>query len=104
MQICEAEDVRILKGVVSKDHVHMHVEYRPSLSVGTLVKRLKGRSSRKLQQEFPELKRKYWGRHFWAIGYGCWSTGNITDEMVDAYLEHHRRPDDGGAENFIIEN
>ncbi|MCL1480784.1 MAG: IS200/IS605 family transposase [Marinobacter sp.] len=103
MQICDAEDVQILKGAISKDHVHMHVEYRPSLSVSRLVKKLKGRSSRKLQQEFPELKKRYWGRHFWGIGYGCWSTGNITDEMVNAYLEHHRRPDDSQGSNFIIE-
>lgn len=26
IQICDAEDVRILKGVVSQDHVHMHIE------------------------------------------------------------------------------
>ena len=103
IQICESEDVRILKGVVSKDHIHMHLEYRPSHSVSSLVKRLKGRSSRKLQQEFPELKKRYWGRHFWSIGYGCWSTGNITDEMVNEYLEHHRRPTDDNNDNFIIE-
>ncbi len=103
IQICESEDVRILKGVVSKDHIHMHLEYRPSQSVSSLVKRLKGRSSRKLQQEFPDLKKRYWGRHFWAIGFGCWSTGNITDEMVNEYLEHHRRPKDDTNDNFIIE-
>jgi putative transposase len=103
IQICESEDVEILKGVISKDHVHMHIEYLPSKSVSNLVKKLKGRSSRKLQQEFPELKQKYWGRHFWAIGYGCWSTGNITDEMVNNYLEHHRKPTDGGNTNFILE-
>ena len=82
VQICDAEDVRILKGVVSKDHVHMLLEYPPSLSVSDLVKRLKGRTSRLLQQEFPELKQRYWGKHFWAIGYGAWSTGSITDELV----------------------
>ena len=103
IQICDAEDVEILKGVVSSDHVHMHVSYRPSRSVSELVKKLKGRSSRKLQQEFPELKKRYWGRHFWAIGFGCWSTGNITDEMVNDYLEHHRRPEDKNGNNFIIE-
>lgn len=77
IQICDADDVRILKGVVSSDHVHMHLEYRPSQSISDLVKRLKGRSSRKLQQEFPDLDKTYWGRHFWAIGFVCWSTGNI---------------------------
>ncbi len=103
IQICDSEDVRILKGVVSKDHVHMHINYRPSQSISDLVKRLKGRSSRKLQEEFPELKKQYWGRHFWAIGFGCWSTGNITDKMVNDYLEHHRKPDDYSESNFILE-
>ena len=42
IQICDAEDVQILKGVVSKDHVHMHIEYPPKLSISDLVKRLKG--------------------------------------------------------------
>ena len=103
IQICDADDVRISKGVVSKDHVHMHLEYRPSQSVSELVRRLKGRSSRKLQQEFPELGKKYWGRHFWAIGFGCWSTGNITDDMVNEYLEHHRRPKDDDQSDFILD-
>jgi len=102
LQICDSEDVKILKGVVSKNHIHMHVEYRPSLSISNLVKKLKGRSSRKLQQEFPELKNRYWGRHFWGIGYGCWSTGNVTDKMVNEYLEHHRKSDDDGSK-FILE-
>lgn len=103
IQICESEDVKILKGVVSGDHVHMHIDYRPSDSISELVKKLKGRSSRKLQQEFPELNKRYWGRHFWAIGYGCWSTGNITNKMVDEYLEHHRKPKDDDNTNFILD-
>ena len=104
IQICEAEGVQILKGVVSKDHIHMHIEYRPSQDISTLVKLMKGRSSRKLQMEFPELKKRYLGRHFWAIGFGCWSTGNITDEMVNEYLEHHRNPNENINNNFIIED
>ena len=103
IQVCEAEGIQILRGVVSKDHVHMHIEYRPSQDISTIVKLLKGRSSRKLQMEFPELQKRYWGRHFWAIGFGCWSTGNITDEMVNEYLEHHRKPNDTSTTNFIIE-
>ena len=53
IQICDAEDVRILKGVVSKDHIHMHIEYPSKLSISDLVKDLKGRSSRRLQDKFP---------------------------------------------------
>ncbi len=62
IQVCDSEDVRILKGVVSKDHVHMHIEYPPSKSISDLVKGLKGRSSRLLQKEFPELGKRYWGQ------------------------------------------
>jgi len=90
IQVCDTEDVRILSGVVSKDHVHMHIEYPPSLSVSELVKRLKGRSSRLLQKEYTELKKRYWGKHLWAIGYGAWSTGNITEEVVQEYLKRHK--------------
>ena len=104
IQGCNSEDVRILKGVVSKDHVHMHLEYPPKISISELVKRLKGRSSRLLQKEFSELKRRYWGRHFWAIGYGAWSTGNLTEEMVNDYLEHHRGGESNNdASEFILE-
>jgi putative transposase len=53
IQICDAKDVRMLKVVVSRDHVHMHLEYPPALLVSDLVKRLKGRTSRLLQKEFP---------------------------------------------------
>ncbi|MCY1722306.1 IS200/IS605 family transposase [Prolixibacteraceae bacterium Z1-6] len=103
IQICNSENVQILKGVVSKDHVHVHVEYPPSLSVSILVKKLKGRTSRILQNEFPILKQKYWGRHFWAVGYGAWSTGQITDEMVQEYLEHHREKPNTEKGNWIFE-
>jgi putative transposase len=64
---------------------------------------MKGRSSRMLQMEFPHLKKKYWGKHFWGIGYGAWSTGNVTDKMVNEYLEHHQDKSNGEADNFIME-
>ena len=100
IQICEAENIEILKGVVSS--VHIHIEYTPKQSISSIVKSMKGRTSRKLQQEFPKLNDRYWGRHFWASGYGAWSTGNITDKMVYDYLEHHRKPNSDNT-NFILE-
>ena len=102
-QTCDALDVRILKGVVSADHVHLHLSYPAKLSVSDLVRRVKGRSARKLVQEYPSVRRRY-GGGFWGIGYGAWSTGAITDEMVNEYLEHHRHNDGpNGTENFILE-
>lgn len=102
-QICDAQDVRILKGVVSHDHVHIHVSRPPSLSESELVRRIKGRSGRKLLLEYPQLKKRYWGGHLWAIGFGAWSTGNLTQEMINEYLEHHReRPNHEDDETFIL--
>ena len=103
VQICDAEDIRILKGVVSKDHIHLHIEYPPSKSMSDIVKKLKGRSSRKLQEEFKKLSKQYWGKHFWAIGYGVWSTGNVSDEIVQEYLEHHRNPSNRDTNTMILE-
>ena len=102
-QDCNAMEIRILKGVVSSDHVHMHIEYPPKLSVSMISKQLKGRSSSKLQKEYPQLKRRYWGRRFWSRGYGAFSTGNITDEMVQEYIEGHRKNPNDGAENFFLD-
>ena len=84
-----------MKGIVSKDQIH--VFYRPSLKISGIVKKLKRRNSRLLQQEFPKLKKSYWGKYFWAIDYRCWSTGNITDKMVNEYLEDHKKKN-----NFIF--
>lgn len=101
-QTFDSLDVRILKGIVSKDHIHLHLSYPPKLSVSDLVKRLKGRSARLLLDEFAELKKRYWGQHLGGIGYGAWSSGNITDEMIDNYLEHHREGPNND-QNFILE-
>ncbi len=102
IQICDSEDIRILKGAVSKDHVHMLIEYPPSKPVSEIVRRLKGRTSRMLQREYPELEKRYWGKHFRSIGYGAWSTGNITEEMVEEYLEHHRQPSNNDTDTFML--
>ena len=70
IQICNFENVHILKGVMSKNHIH--IEYPPSLlSISILLKKLKGRLSRMLQREFPKLNKQYWGWHFWSVGYGA---------------------------------
>ena len=103
IQDCETMEIEILKGVVSKDHIHMHIEYPPKLSLSNILKQLKGRSSRMLQKKFPHLKKRYWGQHLWARGFGAWSTGNITDEMVQEYIEHHRKPSDNSQDNFLLD-
>ena len=101
-QTCDTLDIQILKGVVSKDHIHLHISYPPKLSISDIMRRLKGRSAKILLVEYSELKKRYWGGHLWGIGYGAWSTGNITDEMIQDYLNHHKEGPNSD-QNFILE-
>jgi putative transposase len=48
---------------------------------------MKGRSSHKIQREFPQIKKRYWGRHFWGRGYFSTTNGAITEDIVLHYLE-----------------
>jgi len=88
-QTCEAFEIKILSGVVSKDHVHIVVSAPPNMAPSEIMRRIKGRSARKLFEEFPVLKKRYWGKHFWARGYFCVTVGQMTEEMIKNYLEHH---------------
>lgn len=60
-QGCEARGITIVQGSIGKDHVHVLLSCPPSLAPSKIVQYLKGRSSRLLQEEYPELKKKYWG-------------------------------------------
>ena len=86
-EICKANDIEILKGHVSKDHIHLFLSIPPYLSISVVVQSLKGKSSRKLLFSFKELQKQFWGRHFWARGYFAASSGNIIDEVVMKYIE-----------------
>ncbi len=88
-QTCERLEIEILRGVVSKDHLHLLISAPPTLSPSDIMRRIKGRSSSKLFQEYPVLKKRYWGQHFWARGYFCVTAGELTKEMIKEYLEHH---------------
>jgi putative transposase len=94
-EVCKARDVEILKGHISRDHVHIFVSVPPHVSVSDLLKSIKGRTSRRMLMEFKTLSRQFWGRHFLARGYFAASSGNVTDEVVMKYIEQqgHEPPD-----------
>lgn len=87
-EICKTNDVEILKGHVSKDHIHLFLSVPPTISISQLVQFLKGKSSRKLMFGFKELQKQFWGQHLWARGYFACSSGNITDEAIMKYIEN----------------
>ena len=89
-QVAEEMGVHIENGVVSTDHVHLFVSIPPHISVSDFIQKAKGRSSRKIQQEFRSiLKNRYWGKHFWARGYFSSTSGNVTDEIINEYINNH---------------
>ena len=88
-QVAEEMGVKILNGVLSSDHIHIFASIPPHVAVSDFVKIAKGRSSKKIQQEFPAIGKRYWGRHFWGRGYFSTTSGNITDEMINAYIDGH---------------
>ena len=95
-QICKTNDVEILSGHISKDHVHMFVSVPPHISVSELMQKLKGKSSRKVMSEFKVISRQFWGRHFWARGYFVASSGNVTDEVIMEYIKNQDKEDNDG--------
>lgn len=88
-QIAEELGVQIVNGVLSSDHIHLFVAIPPHVSVSEFVKRTKGRTSRKIQQESAEIRKRYWGCHFWGRGYFSSTRGNVTDEDINAYINNH---------------
>ena len=88
-QVCEELGVTIISGVLSADHVHMFVSIPPHRAVSEVMRRIKGRTSRKIQMEYPELGKKYWGRRFWARGYFCTTSGAVDEQTILQYIEKH---------------
>ena len=102
-EVCRTNEIEILEGSVSRDHVHVLLSCPPNLSPSKIMQYIKGKSSRKLLMEFKHLQKAYWGRHLWARGYFVASSGNVTDEVIQEYIRQQEgtEPDDGG-DNFRI--
>ena len=87
-QGCEARNISIVQGSIGKDHVHLLISCPPSLAPSKIVQYLKGRASRLIQEEFSELKKRYWGQHLWGRGYFCATVGSVTEETTRKYIEN----------------
>jgi len=93
-QICQAREIVIVRGAISPDHIHMLLSVPPQLAPAKVVQYIKGRSSRLLQAEFPELGKRYWGQHLWARGYFCATVGAVDEETIKHYIETQRWDED----------
>ena len=102
IQGCEARDITIIEGAVGKDHVHMLLSCPTDLAPSSIAQYLKGRSSRMIQDEFPELKKKYWGQHLWARGYFCATVGSVDKKTIQDYISNQF--EHGDQNHFKIED
>ena len=87
-EICVANYVDIISGSVSPDHMHLLLSIPPRQSVSKIVQYIKGKSARKMLQEFSHLRKRYWGQHLWARGYFAVSVGNVNSNDVQKYIEN----------------
>ena len=85
---------------VSPDHIHLLLSAPPILAPAKLAQYIKGRASRHLQAEFPELRKQYWGQHMWARGYFCATVGAVDEATIKTYIENQRWDEDD--ESFKI--
>jgi putative transposase len=103
-QIAIEHELVILAGKVARDHVHLFISYRPHQDISTILQWFKGISSRVLLQEFPHLRKLFWGRHFWARGYLAVSSGTITDAMIQEYIKEQEGEPVEDDSQFQIDN
>jgi putative transposase len=88
MEICAENKMNIEKGNVRPNHVHILVSAPSYLSPSKMAQYLKGKSSYRLQREFPQLEKRYWGRHIWSRGYFCSTVGAVTEDQIKQYIEN----------------
>ena len=81
----------------------MMVSVPPYISVSDMMKRIKGRTSYKLLNEYRGLKKAFWGQHLWARGYFAASTGNVTDEVIKEYIEEQSKMERNKDEEFKVD-
>lgn len=86
-EIAKKHGISILSGKVVRDHVHVLVEYAPTMEISSIVQWLKGASSRMLFKEYGHLRERIGGKHLWARGFLAVSTGAVTDEMIQRYID-----------------
>ena len=92
-EVCEGRGFTIVSGNIRANHVHLLVSCPSDIAPSKIVQYLKGKSSYRLQREFRELQKRYWGRHLWARGYFCATVGAVNEEMIQKYVENQRDED-----------
>ena len=81
---CLAHGIDILAMECHADHVHMFISVYPQQSIPDVVKQIKGATSHKLREEFPQLNRM---PSLWTRSYFVSTAGNVSSETIKRYVE-----------------
>ena len=88
-RLAEQKESRVLEGHLMPDHVHMLLEVDPQLGIHKAVKRIKGRTSHDLREEFPWLKRRI--PSLWTNSYFVSTVGGAPLSIVKQYIESQKK-------------
>jgi putative transposase len=89
VELCNWRDITIIEGAICSDHVHRYLSLQPKYSPAEVMKLLKGKSAERLREEFPELRKRYWGLYIWARGYFV-STVGIDRDVIQQYVRQQQ--------------
>lgn len=91
--VCEDFETALVEFNGENNHVHLLVNFPPKVAISKLVNSLKGVSSRRLRQEFPDLVQHYWrANKLWSGSYFAGSVGGAPLSVVRQYIEQQNRP------------
>ena len=73
-----------------KDHIHYMIETEPTMSISKIVNLMKSYTTYHIWKKYPnDLRKHFWKEHtFWADGYFACSVGNVSEEMLQKYIEN----------------
>ena len=87
-EICAESDIQIIEMEIMPDHVHLLIEVDPQYGIHRAVKKIKGRTSRILRQEFPILVRRL--PTLWTNSYFVSTVGGAPLAVIKQYIENQK--------------
>ena len=85
-KVSEWKGAEIIEGHVSSDHVHLVLSIPPKYAVSEVIGTIKGRVAIRLFKDVPEMRKRHWGRKFWARGYFV-STIGVNEAIIKRYVQ-----------------
>ena len=92
--VCQDFNAELVEFDGEDDHVHLLVNYPPTVAVSALVNSLKGVSSRMIRKKnYPSVSKKLWGGALWSPSYFAGSCGGAPISIIRQYIEQQQTPD-----------